>query len=354
MGLTPSFWKNTHVLITGHTGFMGSWLSQWLLDLGAIVSGISLPLPTSDTPHLFKDSALNGSCENYFFDIRDRHRLQSTIQSINPSIVFHLAAQPIVLESYASPIKTLETNILGTSYLLDSLKTCTNVKHILIITSDKCYSNTTETTTPFVEDCALGGLDPYSASKACQDIISQAFYASYFKQKNVGLTTIRAGNIIGGGDWAQDRIIPDCARAIQNNSPITLRNPNSIRPWQYILDVLYGYLLLSERIYSSTQKYSGPWNFGPLHSSTVTVKELVNLYLQHCTFSLDVISETPTYYESPRLLLDSSKSNTLLGWSTHYSIKKTLQETASFYNTYSKTSNSTMMQTAISQYMKGL
>ncbi len=275
------FYQNRNVLITGHTGFKGSWLALWLHRLGANVTGFALPPNTS--PNHFDLIELQNLIQHTEGDIRDFKALQQTVNMAKPEIVFHLAAQALVRDSYNDPKGTFDTNVGGTVNVLEAVRNCKHVQAVVIITSDKCYENR-EWIWGYRENDPLGGHDPYSASKGATEIISAAYCRSYFGKTGqgpyLGLATARAGNVIGGGDWAKDRIIPDCIRALSKGDPIIIRNPNATRPWQHVLDPLSGYLLLAQRLLENNVRFSGAWNFGPRTSDQISVRKLAEKFIR--------------------------------------------------------------------------
>jgi CDP-glucose 4,6-dehydratase len=274
------FYKGKRVLITGHTGFKGSWLALWLHELGANVTGLALP-PNTEPSH-FRLIGLKDLVCHIESDIRDLKALKHVVDIEKPEIVFHLAAQAIVRDSYNDPKTTFDTNIGGTVNVLEAIRHCPTVKTVVVVTSDKCYENK-EWVWGYRENDPLGGNDPYSASKGATEIVCSAYYRSYFTSKgrgtHLGFATARAGNVIGGGDWAKDRIIPDCVRALSKSEPIVVRNPKATRPWQHVLDPLSGYLLMAERLWENPDKFSGVWNFGPQTSDQITVRELAERFI---------------------------------------------------------------------------
>jgi len=326
------FYRDKNILITGHTGFKGSWLALWMLQMGARVHGISMePLSTQDH---FVVTDLQKSLDHRICDIRDRQLFTSHIQDIKPQLIFHLAAQPIVLDSYEDPITTYETNIMGTTNLLEAARSVDSVQGIVVITTDKCYENR-EWEHAYCESDALGGFDPYSSSKAAAEIVAQAYYRSFFKDANVALATARAGNVIGGGDWQQHRLIPDLMRAAQSGETMHIRNPASVRPWQHVLEPLAGYLELGKAMLENGAKYSGAWNFGPSVNSSVPVKEVMNLASQQFP-RLPVTFGTAEEgrHEAQLLMLDSSKASQLLGWETVLTLEQTIGMTVEWYQGY--------------------
>jgi len=309
-----SVFNGKKVFVTGDTGFKGSWLCIWLKKLGAEVHGFALP-PERKLDN-FNICNLSKEINHIDGDIRTAD-LDRILRDIEPEFIFHLAAQPIVLESFKDPATTYETNIMGTVRLLEAARNLEKLKSIVVVTSDKCYENTGDT---LVEGCPLGGDDPYSASKACEDLISSSYYKSFFHERGVGLSTARAGNVIGGGDRAADRIVPDTIFAIENDKDITIRNIRHIRPWQYVLEPLRGYLHLAAAMYGDQAKYSDAWNFGPSEASHVTVVELVEALLTHAQTILDkprVTIRTKSQINSKKekgvLKMDSTKSRQRLG-----------------------------------------
>lgn len=278
--LFDDFYSGKKVLVTGSTGFKGSWLSLWLYDLGACVTGLALPPQTS--PSHFDLVDLSRLINQIDADICDMKIVQQVFDEIKPEIVFHLAAQAIVRDSYDHPKLTFDTNIGGTVNLLEAIRHCPSVRSVVVVTSDKCYENK-EWTWGYRENDPLGGHDPYSASKGAAEIVCASYRRSYFDAKgsgpHPGLATARAGNVIGGGDWAKDRILPDCIRALSQHQPIVIRNPKSTRPWQHVLDPLHGYLLLAKRLVENPEQTSGAWNFGPGVSDQITVLELAKRFL---------------------------------------------------------------------------
>ena len=328
-----NFWKNKKVFITGSSGFKGSWLTFWLIKLGADVCGYSLS--KNENNLLFNKLKIEKNSEQIFADIRDFENLKKSINKFKPEIIIHMAAQSLVRESFEKPIYTFETNIIGTANLLEISKQLNNIKSILVITSDKCYENV-EKNISYKETDKMGGHDPYSASKGCTEIISASYYRSFFKDRNdVSLATARAGNVIGGGDWAIDRLIPDFVRAIKNKSPLEIRYPNSLRPWQYVLEPLRGYLMLIEKQHENKSKFSEAWNFGPYEENTISVKKLIdnlNLLIKN---KLKINYSTKIeYHEAGILKLDSSKASKLIKWDPLLNLDTSLKYTIEWYLAY--------------------
>jgi len=337
--LFKNFFKDKTILITGHTGFIGSWLTLWLQSLGSKVIGFSLNYPT--TPSLFQTLNLEDKIQHYFGDINDIEQLKTILSKHKPEIIFHLAAQSLVRLSYQTPLTTLQTNIMGTANLLELIKN-TNVKSCIVMTSDKCYRNY-ESFHAYEENDALGGSDPYSASKAAAEIIINSYQKSFFENSNIQKTkiaTIRSGNVIGGGDWASDRLIPDCIKNFSEGNPINLRNPNSVRPFQYVLEPISGMLCLSKKMWGS-DSFNGSWNIGPsLSDNPSSVKEVVNGVIEYWgNGTWKNISKENSMSESKLLLLNSQKAIDRLGWSPVFDIDQSIKETVIWYKKYYNQTN---------------
>lgn len=325
------FYQHKRIFITGHTGFKGSWLALWLTELGARVYGYSLSPPTD--PNLFSMIALQKRLSGHVnADIRHLESLREAIDQAQPEIVFHLAAQALVRSGYQDPVATYETNILGTVHLLEAIRHCDYVKAVVIVTSDKCYDNQ-EWVWPYRENDPLGGADPYSSSKACAEIVSAAYRKSFLSPK-VAVATARAGNVIGGGDWAQDRLIPDFIRALMRNERMSVRYPQAIRPWQHVLEPLAGYLKLAEKLYQEGNAYAAAWNFGPHTSEVRSVSWVLDYLGAHFGGTAWEATTAPQPQETQTLRLDSSKAQLLLGWKPCWSITRALDETAWWYRAY--------------------
>ncbi len=324
------------ILITGHTGFKGSWLTLWLGNLGAEVIGYSLPPET--TPSHFDLIPPKGV--SIMGDIRDRKKLQKVIADHRPEVVFHLAAQPLVRRSYLEPAETFETNVMGTVNILDACRQNESVKAILVITSDKCYENR-EWVWSYRENDPMGGYDPYSASKGAAELVTAAYRRSFFNNEDYGKThetlvaTCRAGNVIGGGDWSEDRLIPDIVRAIQKGETLQIRSPEATRPWQHVLDALSGYLLLGQKLLEGNTTYADAWNFGPSDTDTLRVRELCARFeALWPTARFEWAEEPPTLHEASTLKLDCSKAHTLLQWHGKWSADQTIEKTVEWYRHY--------------------
>ena len=346
----PDFWSGRKVLVTGHTGFKGSWLSIMLHTLGAEVTGISLS-PNTD-PSLYDLADVRGSLRSeYLLDIRHSTELRRALLEIQPAVVFHLAAQPLVRQSYVDPLGTLSTNILGTANLLDAIRGCESVREVVSITSDKVYRNQ-EWVHPYRESDTLGGGDPYSASKACAEHVTYTFATSFLADLGVMVATARAGNVIGGGDWGHERLVPDVVRALAQGRPLELRNPVATRPWQHVLDCNLGYLLLAEHL-SEPATQAMPmttWNFGPASEDVVTTAQLVSMLTEVLKTQISVshASSSP-FAEAVQLQLDSSKARRLLGWEPRLTLQQAIEMTGEWYSDWLNGAN--MVDATRSQVM---
>ncbi|MFW9856160.1 MAG: CDP-glucose 4,6-dehydratase [Candidatus Thorarchaeota archaeon] len=327
-------YRGKTVLVTGHTGFKGTWLSIWLKSLGAKVVGYSLKPDTQ--PSIFEETEMENRVTHVIGDVRDENNLNRVLQSHEPDFVFHLAAQPLVRLSYDDPKTTYETNIMGLVYLLEAIRKTSSVQVAINVTSDKCYENQ-EWVWGYRENDPMGGEDPYSSSKGCSELITAAYRRSFFSsneksQGGVALASARAGNVIGGGDWAQDRIIPDCMRALMEKKPIKVRNPLAYRPWQHVLEPLSGYLWLGFLLHVKGREYASAWNFGPNEKQTITVEELVELVIKVWGEGSWIPQrDTERQYEATYLKLDSSKAFRLLKWSSLYDIEEAIVKTINWY-----------------------
>lgn len=328
-----NFFKGKKVLVTGHTGFKGSWLAEILHLWGADVVGVSLE-PSTD-PNLFDILNLKDKVKNYTVDIRDQKKLQEVFEKETPEIIFHLAAQAIVKVSYDDPLRTYETNVVGTANVLQCVRVTKSIKSAVIITSDKVYENN-EWVHPYREIDRLGGIDPYSASKAAADIIAQSFIKCFLSEPDSPLVAItRAGNVIGGGDWSPNRIVPDVVRAVhEKDEVLVMRMPQSIRPWQFVLEPLSGYLLLAKKLFEGEKSLVTAWNFGPNEENFVSVKELVETGIKILEKGSYKIVPDKTFHESGLLKLDISKSRSLLNWKPKLSLEQTLNYTFSWYKNF--------------------
>ena len=322
--------QGKRVLVTGHTGFKGTWLTFLLKELGAEVMGYALP-PEPGSSH-FMLLGMQGRINHVLGDVRDADDLNAAMQSFQPEIVFHLAAQALVRKSYADPALTFDVNVMGSVNLLDAVRQCSAVRSLVYITSDKCYENL-EWVWGYRENDKLGGYDPYSASKAAAEILFSAYSRSFLSsQLTLGAATARAGNVIGGGDWAADRIVPDCIHAIENGLPIKLRNPGATRPWQHVLEPLSGYLMLAAKLYQQPEQYSGSWNFGPSTLEVRTVYDVARSIVQTLgRGSVEIVEPKNEHHEAGLLQLNCDKAHQDLGWHSRWGVEKTFTATAEWY-----------------------
>lgn len=325
----PAFWRGKKVLVTGHTGFKGAWLCFWLKRLGAEVTGIAIPPET--TPNLFTEIALENGMQGNFVDIRNYDPLKQKVQGSGAEIVFHLAAQALVRQSYAAPLATFEANIMGTAHVLEALRDLPSAKAGVIVTTDKVYRNL-ELQEPFVEDDPLGGHDPYSASKAAAEIVVESYRESFLKARGVAVASARAGNVIGGGDWSPERLLPDCVKAWATNETVDIRMPGAIRPWQHVLDPLAGYLVLAQHLWTEPSLAS-TYNFGPHSESAVTVREAVTLaQMKWGTGAKVKFAESDTGpKEAKTLRLSNAKAKTELGFVPLWPLEAALARTIAWY-----------------------
>ena len=329
-------YRQKKVFVTGHTGFKGSWLVLWLLKLGAHVGGYSLYPPSQ--PYHYQ--LLNLDMDSISGDIRDKDNLKQSIQSFKPDIVFHLAAQALVRQSYKDPTTTFETNVMGTVNVLEACRQTESVRAVVNVTSDKCYENTGKST-GYNESDPMGGHDPYSASKGCAELLAASYQRSFFppnefqKRYQTLLASVRAGNIIGGGDWGEDRLIPDVMRATHRNEPVVLRNPRATRPWQHVLDPLAGYLLLGQKLLEANPEFTGAWNFGPQEIDQKTVLAVVRqLQAQWSKIDYKIVPDKKNFHEAELLKLDCSKANARLGWQTIWNDATMFEKTVQWYRDF--------------------
>lgn len=327
-------WHGRRVFLTGHTGFKGGWLALWLAKLGAQVRGYSLDPATE--PNLFTVANIAGVVDDVRGDILDRPRLEKSLQDFAPEVVFHLAAQPLVRRSYADPLGTYATNVLGTAHVLEAIRKIKSVRAVVCVTTDKCYENQ-EWIWPYRETDPLGGHDPYSSSKACAEIVSAAYRSSFFsvdrpEEHRVALATARAGNVIGGGDWSEDRLIPDLIRGFQAGQPVLIRRPNAIRPWQHVLEPIHGYILLAERLLAGEEQFATAFNFGPSDEGAWPVEMIADhmaaAWVEGATW---ICGADPGVHEAGMLRLDASKAQAELGWQPRLNIKSALDWTVNWY-----------------------
>jgi len=335
-GQFKNLYDNKTVLVTGHTGFKGSWLTLSLLELGAKVVGYSLEPPT--VPSLFEILGVKDKINHIIGDVRDQKHLDSVLKKYNPDFVFHLAAQSLVRLSYKEPRLTYETNLMGTINVLEAIRRVNSVRACIVVTSDKCYENR-EAVYCYKETDPMGGYDPYSSSKGCAELIVNAYRCSFFnsdnyKEHKLALSSVRSGNVIGGGDWSQDRLIPDCINFLSKDEPITIRSPEATRPWQYVLEPLFGYLSLGQLMWQEPLAYSDSWNFGPKENSISKVEDIVKLVIKSWGKGQYQVVKDSKLHEARLLSLDIDKARNILKWEPAYSLDKALEETIGWYKKY--------------------
>ncbi len=331
MGINQAFWAGKRVFITGHTGFKGGWLATWLLKIGAQVTGYALK-PQTD-PSLYNLCGLENRFTSLIADVRNLDGLTTALRRHEPDIVFHLAAQSLVRRSYGDPVETFGTNVMGTVHVLEAARHTPSVRAVLIVTSDKCYENR-ESARGYRESDSLGGRDPYSASKGCAELVTAAYRRSFLERQAqvVGVATARAGNVIGGGDWAEDRLVPDTIRALDKSDVLLVRNPKAVRPWQHVLEPVAGYLTLAERLFREPKDWSGPWNFGPAETDTVSVETLVRRFMQRWgSGTWRVEGKQSQLHEQQILKLDWSQARARLGWHPRLNLEEAVALTVEWY-----------------------
>ncbi len=321
--VNKNFWNNKKVFLTGHTGFKGSWLAIWLKSMGVNLKGYSLA--PENKINLFDRASVEKKMISEIGDIRDYDKIYNSINDFKPEILIHMAAQPIVRKSYEDPIDTYSTNVMGTINVLESARACPTLKSIVIVTSDKCYENR-ESQHPYNEDEPMGGYDPYSSSKGCCELLINSYKRSFFNNiDSSALASARAGNVIGGGDWSEDRLIPDILKSFEKNESVIIRNPNAVRPWQHVLDCLSGYLTLAEKLYIDKEKFSGAWNFGPHIDDCKPVKwileKMISVWDKNTEWVLDSKNNP---HEAKTLILDINKSKNLLKWKPKWNLEKSI------------------------------
>lgn len=333
--LFDDYYSGKRVFITGHTGFKGSWLTQWLLLLGAKVTGYSIGVPTQ--PSLYESLDLPGQIQDVRGDVRRFQDVQTAMDQAAPEVIIHMAAQALVLPSYADPLTTFETNVMGTANVLEAARHCPSVRSVVIVTTDKCYANN-EWPYGYREADALGGHDPYSASKAAAEMVVASYRSSFFDAgetsgKRTGVASVRSGNVIGGGDWAADRLVPDCIRALAEGKPIVVRNPGSVRPWQHVLEPLSGYLWLGALLARDPATYDGAWNFGPNPESAVSVEQVVSQVCQVWggAARFETATSAQALSEAGILRLDCTKARSQLGWHPVYDMDEAVHQTVTWY-----------------------
>ena len=338
MVIDAVFWKGRRVFLTGHTGFKGSWLSLWLNQLGAKVTGYALDLPTD--PSIFDDAEVNTAVEkNITGDIRDIEFFTNAMQQAEPEIVIHMAAQPLVRDSYVDPVGTYATNVMGTINMLEAVRNTPTAKAVLNITTDKCYMNN-EWIWGYRENEPMGGHDPYSSSKGCAELVSTAYRKSFLQDAGIALATARAGNVIGGGDWAKDRIVPDAMRAFMENKPLLVRNPTATRPWQHVLEPLAGYLMLSQKLIEQPENFSEGWNFGPNEEDAQPVSMLTDIMANSWGEGAQCRMDKGDHpHEAQYLKLDCTKAKNLLQWEPIWRLERALNETVLWYRAWHQNKN---------------
>jgi CDP-glucose 4,6-dehydratase len=335
--MNRDFWRGKRIFMTGHTGFKGSWLSLWLQQLGANVTGYALDPPTA--PSLFEVAKVGEGMRSIIADIRDAETLAKAMREARPDIVIHMAAQPLVRYSYQAPVETYATNVMGTVHLLEAVRQTDTVRAVVNVTSDKCYENK-EWPWGYRENEPMGGYDPYSNSKGCAELVTAAYRNSYFNaakhsEHGVAVASGRAGNVIGGGDWAADRLIPDMLRAIEAGQPVNIRNPHAIRPWQHALEPLSGYLTLAEKLYTDGAAYAEGWNFGPADEDARSVQWIVERLIQSWSGGASWQRDSnPQVHEAHYLKLDCSKARARLGWHPGWHLEQALKSIVAWHKAY--------------------
>jgi len=327
--VNPQFWRDKRVLLTGHTGFKGSWLALWLQQLGANVVGMALPAGT--VPNLFQLASVAKGMDSFSCDVRDPDHVARVVRAANPEIVIHMAAQALVRYGYQYPIETYATNVMGTVHLLDALRDCSDLRAVISVTSDKCYDNK-EWAWGYRENEPLGGHDPYSSSKAAAELVTSAFNTSYFAERKIGIASARAGNVVGGGDWAADRLVPDIIQSFSAGKPVRIRRPLAVRPWQHVLEPLSGYLLLAEKMYGNPADFAGAWNFGPQEADAQPVQWVVEQLAAAWGAGAQWEADNGSHpHEAHYLKLDISKAKSQLQWQPNWTLARTLAYTVDWY-----------------------
>jgi CDP-glucose 4,6-dehydratase len=348
--IDQEFWKGKRVFLTGHTGFKGSWLSLWLCSLGAEVRGYALNPPTS--PSLFNEAKIDTIIDSQIADIRDQDTLHESMTGFNPDILIHMAAQPLVRYSYGAPIETYEVNVIGTAKVLEVARSCPNLRAIVNITTDKCYENDGRAE-GYKENDPMGGYDPYSSSKGCAELVASSYRRSFLQDQGIGIASVRAGNVIGGGDWADDRLIPDILRSFEKNKPVVIRNPKATRPWQHVLEPLSGYLILAQNLYKDQKKYAEGWNFGPNEKDVQPVDWILDKMISKWPNSSWELDNNSNPHEAGFLKLDISKAKSKLGWSPVWELSQTLERIISWHQAWlNKDDMQTVCLTEIEEYMR--
>ena len=350
--IDQAFWQGKRVFLTGHTGFKGSWLSLWLASLGAEVKGYALSPPTS--PSLFDEAKVGKLIDSKIGDIRDQDALYESMIEFNPNILIHMAAQPLVRYSYDAPIETYEVNVIGTAKVLEVARSCSNLKAIVNITTDKCYEND-ERSQGYKEDDPMGGHDPYSSSKGCAELVASAYRRSFLQEQGIGLASVRAGNVIGGGDWSDDRLIPDILRSFEKVDPVVIRNPKATRPWQHVLEPLSGYLILAQKLYKDQEEYAEGWNFGPNDNDAKPVDWILDKMIAKWPNSSWKIDASSSPHEAGFLKLDISKAKLKLGWKPIWELNYTLEKIIAWHQAWlNKEDMQAVCLAEIKEYTRGM
>lgn len=343
--MNREFWRGKRVFLTGHTGFKGGWLAMWLADMGAEVHGYALMPPTG--PNFFSAAKLQARlAHSTIADIRDAAALVQAMQAAQPDIVLHLAAQPLVRYSYAAPVETYAVNVMGTVNLLEAVRQTSSAKAVVNVTTDKCYENR-EWVWPYRENEAMGGFDPYSSSKACSELVTAAYRRSFLESAGIHLASARAGNVIGGGDWADDRLVPDFLRALDARQTLTIRSPLATRPWQHVLEPLSGYLTLAEKLFTLGPSFAEAWNFGPEETDARPVQWIVEYLCNQVPDAAWQCDATPQPHEANTLKLDSSKAKAQLGWHPRWNLEYALGMTLAWHQAWKRGSD--MAATSVRQ-----
>jgi len=342
-----TFWREKRVFLTGHTGFKGSWLSLWLAHLGAEVRGYSLA-PTTN-PSLFEEIKIGSIIDSTIGDVRDHDSLQKSMVEFDPDILIHMAAQPLVRLSYDAPIETYEVNVIGTAKVLETARDCPNLKAIVNITTDKCYENDGRSD-DYKESDPMGGYDPYSSSKGCAELVASSYRRSFLKGKGVGLASVRAGNVIGGGDWAQDRIVPDCMKAWADNQVVEIRSPHATRPWQHVIEPLSGYLTLAKDLAKDSKNHGQAYNFGPAADQNHSVSSLINEMSKNWSqVRWNDVSNDEHVHEAGLLKLNCDKAMFDLDWKPTLQFEETVKMTVEWYRKFYQNPNDSMYEYTINQ-----